>query len=367
MIKRLLQRLFGKKPQESVEVSVDLKMGDGQASTHISTTSTSTSTTSTSTSTIPHAQSVQVLKEELAPEYPIPVEEIEDCEDPQSSTHFVQCASTSGLHQMAYHEWGDPDNPNVLICVHGLTRRGSDFNVMAKAMCDRYRVICPDVVGRGDSDWLPNPMLYGIPQYVADMVTLIARLGVQKVDWFGTSMGGLIGIFLASQDHSPIRRMILNDVGPKIEPTALKRLGDYVGKPLRFEKKKDGLLYLNKICAPFGDFTPTQWKEYNGPHLIKDGSEWVLHYDPNISKPFAAMTSAAAIMGEMMTWKAFEAIDADILVVRGAESDLLSAKTVADMCRRNHRTRSMEIPGVGHAPAFITPEQVSLAREFFSS
>ena len=255
--------------------------------------------------------------------FPLAVEEVVTLQDPFSKTHYVQCASTSGLHQMAYHEWGDPHNQNVLICVHGLTRRGSDFNVLAKAMSDRYRVICPDVVGRGDSDWLENPMLYGLPQYVADMVTLIARLGVDKVDWFGTSMGGLIGIFLASQEHSPIRRMILNDVGPKIEATALKRLGDYVGKPFRFASKKEGLIYLNRICAPFGDFTPEQWKNYNGPHLIKDGDEWVVHYDPDISKPFAALNVATAAMGEMMTWKAYEAIQADMLVVRGAESDLL--------------------------------------------
>lgn len=298
--------------------------------------------------------------------YPIPVEETVTPKDPLCKTHYVQCASASGLHQMAYHEWGDPGNQNVLICVHGLTRRGSDFNVLAKAMSDRYRVICPDVVGRGDSDWLDNPMLYGVPQYVADMSTLIAKLGVKKVDWLGTSMGGLIGIFMASQDHAPIRRMIINDVGPRIEPESLKRLGDYVGKPFRFASKLEGLIYLNRICAPFGDFTPEQWKEYNGPHLIQDGSEWVVHYDPDISKPFAALNKVMAAMGEMMTWKAFDAIAADVLVVRGTESDLLSAKTVTEMCRRHPRTRSIEIPGVGHAPAFITPDQVAIAREFFS-
>jgi cobalt-zinc-cadmium efflux system protein len=295
-----------------------------------------------------------------------PVEEVQDQPDALSRTHYVQCVSTSGLHQMAYHEWGDPENPRVLICVHGLTRRGSDFTVLAKAMSDRYRVICPDIVGRGDSDWLPNPMLYGIPQYVADMVTLLARLGVRDVDWFGTSMGGLIGMFLAAQEHSPIKRMILNDVGPRIESTALKRLKDYVGKPLRFKSKQDGLRYLNEICAPFGDFTAQQWKEFNGPHLVKDGTDWRVHYDPNISKPFAAVTIATAAMGEMMTWKAYDAIKAEMLIVRGANSDLLSAKTVAEMCERNPHSRSIEIPGVGHAPAFITPEQVALVREFFS-
>jgi len=298
--------------------------------------------------------------------YPIPVAEVEDSDDPACRTHYVQCASATGLHRMAYHEWGDPGNPKVLICVHGLTRRGSDFNVLAKAMAKDYRVICPDVVGRGESDWLENPMLYGIPQYVADMVTLIARLGVNQVDWLGTSMGGLIGIFLASQENSPIKKILLNDVGPKIEASALRRLGDYVGKPMRFKTKQAGLIYLNRICAPFGDFTPEQWMAYNGPHLIKDGGEWILHYDPAIAKPFAAVTIATAAMGEMMTWKAYDAITAQTLVVRGGQSDLLSKETVAKMCQRNPRARSIEIPGVGHAPAFITPEQVDLAREFFS-
>ncbi len=335
-IKSFLKRLVGIQTDASIEASVDLSLQSP-----------------------PQSLAVDIT-------YPIPVEDELTPEDPLSRTHYVQCASTSGLHQMAYHEWGDPNNERVLICVHGLTRRGSDFTVLAKAMSDRYRVICPDVVGRGDSDWLDNPMLYGLPQYVADMVTLIARLGVQKVDWFGTSMGGLIGIFLAGQDNSPIQRMILNDVGPKIEPTALKRLGDYVGKPLRFKTKQEGLIYLNRICAPFGDFTPSQWKDYNGPHLIKDGQEWILHYDPNIAKPFAALNMATAAMGEMMTWKAYETIQAEMLIVRGEQSDLLSSKTVKDMCQRNPRARSLEIPDVGHAPAFITPEQVAIAREFFS-
>ena len=336
MLKRLLKRLFGSKEESSLGQSFSVEE---------------------------NKNSNELL--ELDP-FPVLVEEVEDGLDLECRSHYVQCASTSGLHNMAYHEWGDPNNQNVLICVHGLTRRGSDFNVLARAMSDRYRVICPDVVGRGDSDWLPNPMLYGIPQYVADMVTLIARLGVSHVDWFGTSMGGLIGIFLASQEHSPIRRMILNDVGPKIEASALNRLSDYVGKPLRFKTKKEGLIYLNRICAPFGTFTPLEWKEYNGPHLIKDGSEWILHYDPNIAKPFAAVTMATAAMGEMLTWKAYDAIHADMLIVRGGNSDLLSEATVRKMCERNPRARSIEIPGVGHAPAFISPEQVSLVREFFS-
>jgi cobalt-zinc-cadmium efflux system protein len=352
MLKRLLQRLFGKKPQSSYEIELTSSVGVSQA---------------------PVSEVKNEVKNEVtaplstpAIDYPIPVEDIPDLPDPECRTNYVQCVSPSGMHKMAYHEWGDPNNPRVLICVHGLTRRGSDFTVLAKAMRDRYRVICPDIVGRGDSDWLENPMLYGIPQYVTDMNALLAQLGLHEVDWFGTSMGGLIGIFMASQKNSPIKKMILNDVGPRIEPTALKRLGDYVGKPLRFNSKKEGLIYLNRICEPFGTFTPEQWKDYNGPHLKKDGDQWVVHYDPDIVKPFSAVNKMTSMMGEMMTWKAYDAINAEMLIVRGAESDLISGLTVNEMCRRNPKANSTEILGVGHAPAFITPEQVSLAREFYS-
>jgi cobalt-zinc-cadmium efflux system protein len=350
MLKRLLQRLFKRNPQSSFEIKLGSSVELSQA---------------------PASEVTNEVQNEitaLAPviDYPIPVEDVPDPPDQECRTHYVQCVSSSGMHKMAYHEWGDPNNQRVLICVHGLTRRGSDFTVLAKAMTDRYRVICPDIAGRGDSDWLNNPMLYGIPQYVNDMNALFAHLGLKKVDWFGTSMGGLIGIFMASQKNSPIKKMIINDVGPRIEATALKRFNDYVGKPLRFNSKKEGLIYLNRICEPFGTFTAQQWKDYNGPHLKKDGDQWVVHYDPDIVKPFAAVNKMISMMGEMMTWKAYDAINAEMLIVRGSESDLISANTVSEMCRRNPKAKSIEILGVGHAPAFITPEQVSLAREFYS-
>src|SRR5471030_85648 len=150
----------------------------------------------------------------------------------------VQCASLAGLHQMSYKEWGAADNPNVLLCVHGVTRVGDDFDAMAGALAADYRVVCPDIVGRGRSDWLRNPQLYRIPQYVSDMVTLLARVLAggerQTVDWFGTSMGGLIGLGLASLPDSPIAKLVLNDIGPTLDPVALQRIGDYIGQDLRF-------------------------------------------------------------------------------------------------------------------------------------
>ena len=135
---------------------------------------------------------------------------------------YVQCASPAGLHRVAYTEWGDPANPRVLVCVHGLTRSGRDFDKVAEALCREYRVVCPDIVGRGLSDWLADSKYYGIAQYVSDMVTLIARLNVETVDWFGTSMGGLIGTAFAGLPNSPIRKLLLNDVGPHIEPARVE-------------------------------------------------------------------------------------------------------------------------------------------------
>ncbi len=281
-------------------------------------------------------------------------------------TFFVACTSPDGPHRMAYHAWGNPNNPKVLVCVHGLTRRGSDFKTLAEAMSNEYYVVCPDVVGRGDSDHLTNPMLYAVPQYVADMASLIKHLGVTQVDWFGTSMGGLIGMVYASMPKNPIRRMLINDVGPRIEPEAIKRLGSYVGQAFSFSSRADALQRLNEICASFGSHTSEEWEIYNGPMLVQKDGLWVMHYDPDISVPFASVNPIMAKAGEMAMWHAFKQIHVPMLIVRGGESDLLSAKTVAEMCRVNPYIRSIEIPGVGHAPAFVKSEQVALAKEFFS-
>ena len=284
----------------------------------------------------------------------------------QGETCYVTCTSSDGPHRMAYRAWGDSSNPKVLICVHGLTRRGSDFKTLAEAMSNDYYVVCPDVVGRGDSDRLKNPMLYAVPQYVADMACLIKQLDVTQVDWFGTSMGGLIGMVYASMPKSPIRRMLINDVGPRIEPEAIQRLGSYVGQSFAFANRADALQRLNEICASFGSHTPEEWEIYNGPMLVEKDGLWVMHYDPNISVPFASVNPIMAKAGEMAMWHAFKQIHIPMLIVRGGDSDLLSAKTVAEMCKVNPYIRSIEIPGVGHAPAFVKAEQIALAKEFFS-
>ena len=283
----------------------------------------------------------------------------------QGDIFYVECSNGESKHRMAYHAWGDPSNTEVLICVHGLTRRGSDFKTLAQAMCQDFYVVCPDVVGRGDSDRLSNPIQYAVPQYVADMTQLVKHLGAAQINWFGTSMGGLIGMVYAAMPNSPIRKMLINDVGPRIEPEAIARLGSYVGQAFSFSNRADALEKLNQICATFGDHTSEEWETYNGPMLVQRDGKWVMHYDPDIAVPFASVNPMIAKAGEMAMWHVFKQIHIPILIIRGGDSDLLSAATVAEMCKSNPYARSIEIPNVGHAPAFVKAEQIALAKEFF--
>src|ERR671919_2335691 len=172
----------------------------------------------------------------------------------------VQCASSAGLHRLAYREWGDPRNRDVLVCVHGLTRSAQDFDELARALRAQFRIVCPDVAGRGDSDRLADPKLYVWAQYLADMVTLIARLDVETVNWLGTSMGGFIGMALAAQAGSPVRKLILNDAGPVLGRASLERIASYVGQAPIFASLEDAEAYIRKISAPFGPHTDAQWR-----------------------------------------------------------------------------------------------------------
>ncbi|HWJ95957.1 MAG TPA: alpha/beta hydrolase [Telluria sp.] len=281
----------------------------------------------------------------------------------------VQCSSPAGLHRMAYKEWGDPDNRNVLVCVHGVTRVSDDFDHLAAALCDRYRVVCPDVVGRGRSDRLRVPDLYTLPQYIADMVTLIARVTANDdagtVHWFGTSMGGLIGMLLASLEGSPVRKLVLNDIGPVLDPGAMARIGEYIGQDLRFPSFDAGAAYVREVSASFGPHSDEQWTKLAKDVLRESGDgTWVRHYDLGLAKPFAAITPEAAKAGEAGLWAAFDAIRCPTLLVRGELSDLLSRETAGQMAARGPKPKLVEIAGVGHAPTFMNDEQIAIAREF---
>ena len=278
--------------------------------------------------------------------------------------HHVQCLGSRGLHRMAYAEWGDAHNPRVLVCVHGLSRQGRDFDVLAQALAADYRVVCPDVVGRGRSDWLADPMGYAIPAYVADMVTLLARLNADEVHWVGTSMGGLIGLGVAALPGSPVRRLVLNDVGPKIEHASLQRIGQYLGLPLRWPSVEAAAQALWSVSQGFGPHTPEQWLALTRPQLVADGQGYKSHYDPAIAQAFRLVTPEVAAAGEAGLWAAYDRLDCPTLLIRGADSDLLSHDTAQAMTQRGPRARLVELPGIGHAPTLVQAEQVALVRDF---
>lgn len=278
--------------------------------------------------------------------------------------HDVSCLGACGLHRMAYWEWGDPANERVLVCVHGLSRQGRDFDTLARAMAADYRVVCPDVVGRGRSAWLKNPAGYAIPAYVADMVTLLARLQARTLHWLGTSMGGLIGMGLAALPDSPIERLVLNDVGPKIEFASLQRIGQYLGLPVRWRSLEEAADALWAISQSFGPHSREQWLALTRPQLVPEGDGFKPHYDPAIAVPFRQVTAEVAAAGEAALWASYEAIRCPTLLLRGAQSDLLSAATADEMTRRGPRARLVSFEGVGHAPTLVQPDQVSVVQEF---
>ena len=278
--------------------------------------------------------------------------------------NHVLCLGTQGLHRMAYWEWGDAANPDVLVCAHGLSRQGRDFDTLAQAMSDRYRVVCPDVVGRGHSDWLADPAGYAIPAYVADMVTLLARLNAGTIHWVGTSMGGLIGLGLAALPGSPVARLVLNDVGPTIEPDALRRIGSYLGQPAHWATAEAAADALWAISQGFGPHSRAQWLALTRPQLRPDGDGFKPHYDPAIAVPLRAVTPELAVLGQAALWQAYDRLRCHTLLLRGAQSDLLSAATAQAMTERGPRARWVEFQGVGHAPTLVQTDQVQVVRDF---
>lgn len=285
----------------------------------------------------------------------------------QPRLRFVQCLHPGGLHRMAYWEWGVADNPDVVVCVHGLSRQGRDFDHLARALQGRFRVVCPDVVGRGRSDWLEQPLHYQLPQYGADMVTLLARLDARRLGWVGTSMGGLIGMGLAGLRNSPIDALVLNDIGPSVAPSGLQRIGGYVGQPLRFGTVQEGADYLASISEGFGPRTPQEWLEFSRPMLVPDGAGWRLHYDPRIGVALAQVTPEAAQTGEQALWALYDGIKAPTLVLRGAESDILAPATAQAMTTRGPGAQLVEFGGVGHAPMLVHADQIEPVVAFLTS
>jgi pimeloyl-ACP methyl ester carboxylesterase len=275
----------------------------------------------------------------------------------------VQCVTPAGLHRMAYLEWGRRDNPRVVVCVHGLTRCARDFDFLARDLASRYRVVCPDVAGRGDSDWLANPTEYQVPVYVGDMVALIARLDVETVDWVGTSLGGLIGMALAALPGSPVRKLVLNDVGPVVTAASIARIGSYVGKWPPLPTMQAAEAYVRAVSAPFGPHSDAEWR-FLTEHVVRENPDGSLrmHYDPSLALAFTAEDPAR----DVELWNVYDRIRCPTLVIRGERSDLLTRGTAHEMSGRGPRATVVEIAGVGHAPTLIHEDQIRLVRDFLS-
>jgi pimeloyl-ACP methyl ester carboxylesterase len=263
---------------------------------------------------------------------------------------------------MAYTEWGDPHHPRVLICVHGLTRNGRDFDFLAAALADAFRVVCPDVAGRGRSDRLPVADDYQLPTYANDMVTLIARLGVESVYWLGTSMGGLIGMALAAQANTPISRLVLNDAGPLITATSIRRIGEYLGTAPRFESIEQAEAYTRLVAATFGPLSDAQWRHLT-VHTVRpvEGGGYEMIYDPAIAEPFRKAMGGDK---DVDLWPIYDAVRCPTLLLRGEHSDLLLSDTAQQMTQRGPRAQRVDVPGVGHAPMLMDEFQIHTVREF---
>jgi pimeloyl-ACP methyl ester carboxylesterase len=297
-------------------------------------------------------------------------------------------AKFSPRRRIAWWEWnatGREQPDQVVVCVHGLSRQARDFDVLAQALAPHARVLCVDVAGRGQSDWLAEPMDYQVPTYVADLAELLRQLrrdfeqatgreGAQlRLDWVGTSMGGLIGMVLAVPPHLALRRLVLNDVGPEIQLASLRRIATYLGNQPVFPSESAAVHVLEQICAAFGPHSPEQWLALSRPMLRRSPDGWTLHYDPGIAAPFRQMLAAMEAMhhsgggAESPLWQLYDQIQARCLLLRGAESDLLTSETAVAMTQRGPRARCVEFAGVGHAPALVQPEQVAVVKDFLLS
>lgn len=270
-----------------------------------------------------------------------------------------------GFARVGYTEWGPADAPRTVVCVHGLTRNSRDFDFLAQRLVERgARVVAPDLPGRGRSEFLAHAEDYGTPLYLAAMSALIARLAVREVDWVGTSLGGHIGMELASRPGSPIRRLVLNDFGARVPVAALKRIGAYLRRAHPFTSLTEVEAYLREIYAPFGELTAAQWRHMAVHGVVQDKAGLRLHYDPAIVEQFSR-----PLLLDVVLWRVWEHVACPVLIMRGEDSDLLLSSTVDEMKRRGIAAlqglvESVEIAGCGHAPALMSDHQIRIVGDF---
>lgn len=308
-----------------------------------------------------------------------------------SSQHFLSLG-TEGFHRIAYTDWGDARNPRLTLCVHGLARNCRDFDRLAAALESEYRVICMDVVGRGDSDWLEDKNGYCFPTYLGDAAALIARVTSPPVDgllenmrsrlfgerpqptlnWIGTSMGGLIGMMLAAKPGSPVRRLVLNDVGAFVPWSALIRLKGHVGNDTHFADPAAVEAYVRRACGSFGPLDDDWWR-----HLATHAAEadaaggYRLRYDPDIRRGMPVhldpeLPLGLEILRGINLWSIWQQVRCPVLILRGADSDVLTADTAEEMRSGKTNVEVVEFPCVGHAPSLATSEQIEAIRSFLA-
>ena len=303
--------------------------------------------------------------------------------------------TAGGFHRISYLDWGNPASDHVVVCVHGLARNSRDFDYLARDLASHCRVICVDVVGRGDSEWLADKGDYSFSTYLADAAALIARISApaapaafgtvrtfrgrpaptpKRIDWIGTSMGGLIGMLLAAKPGSPIRRLVLNDIGPFIPWSALYRLKGYVAGGSSFRSMAEVEAYLREACAQFGPLTDEQWRHLAEHSVVPVSDDkvagYLLRYDPGIGHTMrGARADPEFPMGPNFLsgidlWSTWAEIQCPTLVLRGAESDVLSRETLIQMQARRPGVEVLELPGIGHAPALMSYDQIAAVKEF---
>ena len=274
------------------------------------------------------------------------------------------CLSPLGEHRMAYRDWGPDAAGRTVVCVHGLSRNAGDFDVLAAALAAAgMRVLAVDVAGRGASDWLADPKLYGIPQYAQDLAGLLDDLAVEQVDWVGTSMGGIIGMALASKGHRKIRSLLLNDVGPMVPKAAIEEIAGYVGLVPVFADLDAVEAFLRETYEErFGPLPDHLWRHVAEQSVTRHPDGYRRNYDPAIAAPFKALAGQ-----EITLWPLWDAITCPVMVIRGAQSDLLLPDTLAAMQARGPGCQTAEIPGVGHAPWLMDDHQVGLVRDWLAA
>lgn len=280
---------------------------------------------------------------------------------PSMTRHTMPCLGPHGFHRLAYAAWHGPAEGPVALCVHGLTRNGRDFDALAERLARRGSVLVPDMAGRGDSEWLADPADYGYPLYLADTAALIARSGAAEVDFVGTSMGGIIGMMLAAQPGSPIRRLVVNDVGPLVPKAALERIAGYVGADPLFPDLAALERYCRLTYAEFGRLSDAEWRrfaEVSARPQAEGG--YGLAYDPAIGRAFQGP------LEDVSFWPVYDRIRCPVLVIRGGRSTLLTEETARAMAERGPRAACFTVPDAGHAPALLAPDQIAAIERFLA-